>query len=827
MKSIKEIIREELQASQELFEVGEANLQPYLYTKDQDKDDINVNYYFDTEDRDHYIVHISESYEGVSVDFKALGYSNDDIGMGGYAAVLNKGRMYKIFATIAKIIKEYAQEYDPQTIEIEPLKSKGPEDQRRLNIYMAFIKKNIPNNYYLRFEDPKIVIRKKQALGSNLKEVQNNNKGLGNKKLYYHGRSKSRPYTGKYIFITDNLGYASGYSDENLLYTFTIPFSQDKIFSIKNPQHLELLRKYTDDQTVEAILRDSGPQQEIDWATLSYISTDDFEDAVDLFEHLKFYGVRLKERQGIDSIYIFNENTLDYQGTLDTSSEKYKQQIGKFYKDFQKDKNFLEEGFQQQGIPKELWHLTTAEKYIGIKERGLDPNFAQQGRGKKGIYLTDDKYTAENYSGFYKPDEKLVLLKINTNGLDYNKFSPDDYELQEFLDDGGWGSKDRRIKQYSRYSDVPAELSLLWVNQVKYLGIIPPENIEIYIDDKKFSENNTSESLADKYAEKQFNINDPNIEQDLQAKGAIQKDKEKPYGYANKIAIYKNPQSLENFGKNVRAIGCVSGNLYVAQKNGMLMHGQMGEYINLDHSNQIYSGKYLLLNRDGLTNNFVLSDTSEEDYPQYQEHFNNIIKNIETKNPRYKILASIDHVDDEVNENQNPDFLEGNTFESLADRYAEREFNFSNSNAEMDLKARGELQKDLQKPYTYVAGGKNDYPLYKNPKTLENFDQDVRAISDSRGNLYVAQKDGGFNHGEMANELFPQLEKWTNGITGVYLYPNEYILLRRTGNTNKFGLSDSGLDYSRENDWQRKQVDYLLQLAKRQNPQYDFYNDSF
>jgi hypothetical protein len=76
------------------------------------------------------------------------------------------------------------------------------------------------------------------------------------------------------------------------------------------------------------------------------------------------------------------------------------------------------------------------------------------------------------------------------------------------------------------------------------------------------------------------------------------------------------------------------------------MHGQMGEYINLDHSNQIYSGKYLLLNRDGLTNNFVLSDTSEEDYPQYMEHFNNIIKNIETINPRYKILASIDHVTD-------------------------------------------------------------------------------------------------------------------------------------------------------------------------------------
>ena len=83
----------------------------------------------------------------------------------------------------------------------------------------------------------------------------------------------------------------------------------------------------------------------------------------------------------------------------------------------------------------------------------------------------------------------------------------------------------------------------------------------------------------------------------------------------------------------------------MAQKNGMFMHGQMGEYIGLDSSGAIYSGKYLLLNRDGNTNNFILSDTAEEDYPKYYEHFNNMIKNIETKNSNYKILASIDTVD--------------------------------------------------------------------------------------------------------------------------------------------------------------------------------------
>lgn len=132
-------------------------------------------------------------------------------------------------------------------------------------------------------------------------------------------------------------------------------------------------------------------------------------------------------------------------------------------------------------MPEILWHLTSVKKYLeSIKQNGLNPEFAVQGRGDKGIYLTDDVYTAKNYSGFYDKGEKLALLKINTRGLDYNLFQPDDYELQEFLDDGGWGKKDGRIKFYQKYYEVPAELSLEWVNQVKYTGIIPPENIEVF-----------------------------------------------------------------------------------------------------------------------------------------------------------------------------------------------------------------------------------------------------------------------------------------------------------------------------------------------------------
>ena len=165
---------------------------------------------------------------------------------------------------------------------------------------------------------------------------------VGGKKLYYHGRNVgNRPYSGNYVFITDSLGYASGYSDGRELYTYSIPFGEDKLFSIKNPEHRNLLSKYLDIQTILAMRRDSGPDNELDWAALSYISTDEFEMPEDLFMHLGFYGIRLKERTGIESIYIFNQNKLRFEGKLDLQNPQMKQQIQKFYRDFQRDKNFL------------------------------------------------------------------------------------------------------------------------------------------------------------------------------------------------------------------------------------------------------------------------------------------------------------------------------------------------------------------------------------------------------------------------------------------------------------------------------------------------------
>jgi DNA-directed RNA polymerase subunit RPC12/RpoP len=138
-------------------------------------------------------------------------------------------------------------------------------------------------------------------------------------------------------------------------------------------------------------------------------------------------------------------------------------------------RRILREEFNQ--LPKYLYHLTSDENYKNILMEGvLNPKYSKQSKRKKGIYLSDDISVAENYRFFYEPNEKVVLLKIKTSSLNEDSFYPDDYELQEFLDDGGWGV-DEDI-EYSRWYDVPWQLSLKWVNQIQYLEPIPISEIK-------------------------------------------------------------------------------------------------------------------------------------------------------------------------------------------------------------------------------------------------------------------------------------------------------------------------------------------------------------
>ena len=135
-------------------------------------------------------------------------------------------------------------------------------------------------------------------------------------KIYYHGRSKRRPYTGNYIFITDDISYAVMYSEDDTVHKYSVPENL-KIFSIQNKEDINKISKFVDERNIEQVISDSGVGNEIDWAVIGYLSNDDFELPEDLLSHLGYDGVELKEREGIKSIYIFNQDDLNYLGVAD------------------------------------------------------------------------------------------------------------------------------------------------------------------------------------------------------------------------------------------------------------------------------------------------------------------------------------------------------------------------------------------------------------------------------------------------------------------------------------------------------------------------------
>jgi GNAT superfamily N-acetyltransferase len=492
--------------------------------------------------------------------------------------------------------------------------------------------------------------------GSNniLKEINPINNNTSNKKLYYHGRSKSRPYSGKYIFITDNLGYASGYSDGQYLYKYTIPFNQDKIFSIKNAKHLAVLSKYVDKQNIEAIITGSGSGQEIDWAVLGYIDNNEYDTPEDLLEHLGFYGVKLKEREGIDSIYIFNMDKLDYMGTIDISTVEMKQKLSKFYQDFQKDKNFLEEEVER------LRKIT----YAGNK------------------YIFDDLLDV----GSKKACGYLPLNTIRTYGdnnalNDIIRWAFDNGNEAKIFKTGNvasgalyvWNIKMLEEILY-KYKDVLTNANIPidpdeYIKYIQHNIVYDSEYPQAYkvigmtFNDKRFIDNinnnvstnnnnnntNTTEGVADKYAEKEFNIQDPNREKEQRAltglgKQSVNDDKGELLGYTGdmtKTYIYANPRSLKDFEASVRAVSDDKGNLFVAQLDKYFYHdgvvnvvNKTGKYPNLgdtyDFDNKV------LLHRVGLTNMFGVSDSYEGYVAVNLKKVQDLLDIVESKNPQFK-----------------------------------------------------------------------------------------------------------------------------------------------------------------------------------------------
>lgn len=127
-----------------------------------------------------------------------------------------------------------------------------------------------------------------------------------------------------------------------------------------------------------------------------------------------------------------------------------------------------------------------------------------------------------------------------------------------------------------------------------------------------------------------FSINNPNIK----AQSELQRQLEAPVGKVQGSFIYKNPKTLENFDRYVRAIGYIDGNLYVAQENGYFIHSDIIDSLNLKQNDENNLRILRLIRIGDKDMFFVLTKFGTVNLIQG----NKILKSIQKRNPQYRII---------------------------------------------------------------------------------------------------------------------------------------------------------------------------------------------
>lgn len=157
----------------------------------------------------------------------------------------------------------------------------------------------------------------------------------------YHGRSGNRPYSkdSTYIYLTPDLGYAAGFSNRKEVYEYQLNIPIEQIFSYTNPKHRLKLENVLGKQMMRYL--NLNPNEEIDWAELANISTEEHELPEDVLINLGFKGILLKERTDIYSILLFDEKDAKFIKKIDITTPKMQKYIQTWYEIFTKDKNFL------------------------------------------------------------------------------------------------------------------------------------------------------------------------------------------------------------------------------------------------------------------------------------------------------------------------------------------------------------------------------------------------------------------------------------------------------------------------------------------------------
>lgn len=121
-----------------------------------------------------------------------------------------------------------------------------------------------------------------------------------------------------------------------------------------------------------------------------------------------------------------------------------------------------------------LYHVTAQKNLRNILLDGLDPLKSKS--SLKAIFLSNDRYTALNYGSMHAI-EPYALLEISLHDLDQSELGPDNYELQEWLEDQG--EEVRSALGVSYWGECSWEQSLEWCCQVAYHVPISPASIKV------------------------------------------------------------------------------------------------------------------------------------------------------------------------------------------------------------------------------------------------------------------------------------------------------------------------------------------------------------
>jgi hypothetical protein len=344
----------------------------------------------------------------------------------------------------------------------------------------------------------------------------------------------------------------------------------------------------------------------------------------------------------------------------------------------------------------------------------------------------------------------------------------------------------------------------------------------------------TNEGVADVAAEKMFNIPNQAKQQDYQATkampasntkgeyiGDVVNDNNEFYGQSSakpevEARIFANPRSLDGFDNHTRAVSDVDGNLFVAEHNGRFFHQEIEEVVKVSKYGSSHTD-YMQWYRQGGSNMFTWSATyssTNQFKPEVEQEY---ILALQKKNPQYKFL--VPQTQQATNE------VIQSIVDGVADKYAEKQFGIPDNTKINSPGEKPFMTMTIETP-AWLDGGKTEQiPVYMNPRSLQDFQSDVRAISDNNGNLYVAQLDGNFVHGQMARELGLTQD---DGV-GMKLYQqmNNFQLLHRVGDDNSFGLADSAAGYTRQDENSKKNSIALLRKVKSRNPQYEYYPEYY